>query len=306
MSNAWDINNVRKLAGLPLVESWDRDDMDDEDPDVKIAMGDKRQSEFEKKNKGELSAAQKAAAAKKTAAAKPVEKKPAPEAKKEEPKAEEKKEEVAAEAKRRGKAPNPESFNQHAKANARSMARGAFIKWAAEKHGKGKNYASSLFAKYNPKSSREVQTANEVWVIAHPHLTGFMLAENRELNQMQWVDPSSSLDPICFVTEAEAKKVQKYMSEWKSQSVVVEHIMFTDLTPMAVHGAAEDEPLEEKWKDEVDINPSKKGMFAGKSKAELESELAALKKSGPHKEGSSEFTKEKELNFALRAKSDWK
>jgi hypothetical protein len=43
-------------------------------------------------------------------------------------------------------------------------------------------------------------------------------------------------------------------------------------------------------------------MFKGKSIETLEKELDALKKSGPHKEGSPEYTKEKELDFALRAK----
>lgn len=52
------------------------------------------------------------------------------------------------------------------------------------------------------------------------------------------------------------------------------------------------------------LNP-KKGMFKGKTKAELQKQLSALKKSGPHKEGSKEYTKEKELNFAIRAKSNW-
>jgi hypothetical protein len=64
--------------------------------------------------------------------------------------------------------------------------------------------------------------------------------------------------------------------------------------------------LSEAWKEEVVVNPSKKGMFKDKTVTELESELVRLKKSGPHKEGSPEFTKEKEINFALRAKSGWK
>jgi outer membrane biosynthesis protein TonB len=245
MNSNWDINNIRRIAGLPLNEAWDRDD-DDEDPDVKIANSDKGQQAFEKKNKDHLddnaamlkkrTADQKAAAAKKKAEApKPAEKKaePAkaeekPAEKKEEPKKEEKKEVAAAEAKRRGKAPNPESFNQHAKAKAKSMTRSAFIAWAAADHNKGKNYASTLFAKYNPKSSREVQAANEMWILTHPYLKGYTLAENRELNQMQWVDSNSSFDTMCFVTEAEAKKVATYMEEWKSQQTLIEHIVFED------------------------------------------------------------------------------
>jgi hypothetical protein len=48
--------------------------------------------------------------------------------------------------------------------------------------------------------------------------------------------------------------------------------------------------------------PSKKGMFKGKTKEQLEKQLAVLKKSGPHKKDSPEYTKMKELQFAIRAK----
>ncbi len=150
-----------------------------------------------------------------------------PEAKKEEPKAEEKKEEPAAEAKRRGKAPNPESFNQHAKANAKNMTRGQFLTWAAEKHGKGKAYASALFAKYKPKSSREVKT-NECYMLQHPSVPAFLLAENKMMNQYQWIDGASPMDPLVFETEAEAKKVAQYIYEWKNQTADIVKIDFSD------------------------------------------------------------------------------
>lgn len=58
----------------------------------------------------------------------------------------------------------------------------------------------------------------------------------------------------------------------------------------------------EKWGEEAHINPEKKGMFDGKTLVQLEHELAALKKAGPHPEGSAGFTKMKELMFAIRAK----
>jgi len=66
------------------------------------------------------------------------------------------------------------------------------------------------------------------------------------------------------------------------------------------------QPMREKWAGDVKLNPAKKGMFKGKTKAELEKQLAALHKSGPHKKGSPEYTKQQELNFAIRAKSGWK
>jgi outer membrane biosynthesis protein TonB len=226
----WDLGRLAKIAGVSLNEVWDRDD-DDEDPDAKIASEDKRQKSFEKKNKGELKAADKAVPAKKVEKAE--EKKPEPTAKAEEKKDDkpaEKKEEpkAAEEAKKRGRAANPESFNQHAKANAKSMTRGAFIKWAAETHGKGKNYASSLFAKYNPKSSRELKEAKTGWILVHPHMPTFTLAENYEMKQMQWVDSSSSFNTLVYTTEAEAERVAKYMLEWKGQTSVIEKITFED------------------------------------------------------------------------------
>jgi hypothetical protein len=58
----------------------------------------------------------------------------------------------------------------------------------------------------------------------------------------------------------------------------------------------------EKWETEAHINPEKKGMFDGKTVTQLEHELAALKKAGPHPEESPGFTKMKELEFAIRAK----
>lgn len=70
-------------------------------------------------------------------------------------------------------------------------------------------------------------------------------------------------------------------------------------------GEEETEQLDEKWNKKNVVHPSKKGMFKGKTKAELEKQLAALKARGPHKKGSKEYTKMQELNFAIRAKSGW-
>ncbi len=66
-----------------------------------------------------------------------------------------------------------------------------------------------------------------------------------------------------------------------------------------------DKIVKEAWDAEMHTPESKKGMFKGRTKDSLKSELASLKKSGPHKEGSAEATKEKELDFALRAKNNF-
>lgn len=63
--------------------------------------------------------------------------------------------------------------------------------------------------------------------------------------------------------------------------------------------------LDEEWEQEYHTPENKRGMWDGWTKAELEAELNRLRKSGPHEEGSPEYTKEKELIFAIRAKSGW-
>jgi len=60
--------------------------------------------------------------------------------------------------------------------------------------------------------------------------------------------------------------------------------------------------LPEKWEKAGEMDVKERGKYEGKSQAELESMLSKLKKSGPHKKGSSEYEKQNELEFALRAK----
>ena len=247
--STWDISRIRTLAGMqPLTESYDDDDdgmsaserallkkaegdlkkkgikVKDADPDKDLhALAQRRKA----KEKAREDAEDREEAESKAAAA--AEKKAE---EKEEPKAEEKKEaapkkeEPKAEEKRRDRAPNPESFNQHAKANAKNMTRDEFLKWAAEKHGKGKAYASALFAKYNPKSGRAIKT-DECYVLQHPSVSSFLLAENKMMNQYQWIDSASPMDPLVFESEAEAKKVAEWIYEWKNQTA---QIIKVDLT----------------------------------------------------------------------------
>lgn len=58
----------------------------------------------------------------------------------------------------------------------------------------------------------------------------------------------------------------------------------------------------EAWDKEASTNPEKKGMFDDKTVVQLQAELDALHKAGPHPEGSAGYTKMKELMFAIRAK----
>lgn len=64
--------------------------------------------------------------------------------------------------------------------------------------------------------------------------------------------------------------------------------------------------LMEEWAQNYEAPSTKRGTFDGVSQAELVRELEALKRSGPHPEGSKDFTREREILFALRAKHGWK
>jgi hypothetical protein len=63
--------------------------------------------------------------------------------------------------------------------------------------------------------------------------------------------------------------------------------------------------VQEKWDTETKVSPEEKGKYQGKSKAELQKQYNALKARGPHKKGSPDFGKMRELAFAIRAKSGW-
>jgi hypothetical protein len=63
--------------------------------------------------------------------------------------------------------------------------------------------------------------------------------------------------------------------------------------------------LSEKWGIKDVVDPREKGKYKGWSQEDLKSAVSKLKKSGPHKEGSIEYGRMRELQFALRAKSGW-
>ena len=69
--------------------------------------------------------------------------------------------------------------------------------------------------------------------------------------------------------------------------------------------AEESVEVTEKWGTATKVSPSEKGKHSDKSVAELRSQLAKLKKSGPHKKGSKEYGTMRELQFAIRAKTGW-
>ncbi len=66
-----------------------------------------------------------------------------------------------------------------------------------------------------------------------------------------------------------------------------------------------EQEVAEKWGEETEVSPAEKGKYQGKTKEELLKAYNALKKRGPHKRGSPEFGRMRELAFAVRAKSGW-
>lgn len=67
----------------------------------------------------------------------------------------------------------------------------------------------------------------------------------------------------------------------------------------------EEEDLDEKWAAAAEVPAKEKGKYEGEGVTELRSQLSKLKQSGPHKKGSAEYGKMKELAFAIRAKTGW-
>ena len=102
-----------------------------------------------------------------------------------------------------------------------------------------------------------------------------------------------------------ADRHQIPISVWKFLSINMYPSLGGDLMNRFKEVKLKNENVSEKWKQEVHTPESKKGMFKGRSKSDLQSELNSLKASGPHKKGSAAYTKQKELIFAIRAKSNW-
>ena len=72
----------------------------------------------------------------------------------------------------------------------------------------------------------------------------------------------------------------------------------TDRTAKYHGQSREGRPIGEKWEKEVKVSPAEKGKHSKKSVAQLKKELAAAKKAG-------DTGLERELNFAIRAKTGW-
>lgn len=222
-----DIARARVLAGLPAkaaapiteavdqLNEWGRSGAEDdgEDPDVKVAKKDKKQSEFENRNKDELKAAEKAAAKKDEKKKEvPASKKEVPAEKKETPavekKEESKKGEAAAEeAKKRGRASGERGGSLRAWHAENKPTRAAFMAHAASLN-VGKAHASTMFHGLQTKSKKEAaEPVKESYILRHPVATNHVLCEGHTGAAYTWLPDSDDQAVFALFSLADAKNM---------------------------------------------------------------------------------------------------
>lgn len=225
---------IRKLAGLPLFEAQDDDD---EDADVASAN---REIAKQKKAGGKAAkgweqaekAAKKTDADKDVEATKPtskVETTAKPDAKAE-PKADEDgdKTTVSPAAEEKFIAMARRFLSTHPDAKA-----GDLRKHCKENNIGLCNHFNSRFDGLKKAITKAAMKKGlkEGYVLMHPHMANFILAENTAINQYQWVsltDNTNTLDPAVFESEAAAVVVRTYVQDYKSQASVLTKFNWAD------------------------------------------------------------------------------
>ena len=139
--------------------------------------------------------------------------KPAPAEKKEEaPKAEKK--EAAPKAEK--PAASGTSFSAIAKQVLKSGGGAAAVKAACQKA--GVTVPNHLHSRLN---ALKKNLKESFYIITHPQMPSFVLAENPMMNQYQWISSNEdnvSLLPVMFETIDGAEKLIKYIAEYKNQA----------------------------------------------------------------------------------------
>jgi len=206
-----NIDLWRKLAGITERVN---DDDDEDMSSAERALAQKADTDLRKRGinvEKDLAAAEKKEEAKKkkVAAAKPAAKQEPKEESKEEPK-------------QKGSAKKRPQALAWLKSHP-SATRGEFMK-AAEGWGMSRAYAGSHY--YLLRKRARGSDVKEAWMLFHPSVPRFALAENRQFNRYQWIslEDGKGLEPLCFFNEQEALDVAKYMSEYQSQVAVVERL----------------------------------------------------------------------------------
>lgn len=214
-----EVDRMRKLAGLPLMERRNDDEDDEGLSRAERELASVADRDLKKKGvdvDAELAAARKREKAEKAAAAKPnAEQKPA--AKAEAPAAEEKKEEKAAAKRGEGRGALRAWLSSH----EGTATRAQFMAKAKEV-GVGSGNASAMW-----QSMKSKQKVSEFYVIRHPSVSSFILAENAMFGRYQWLDENDHDDHLeiqLFETAEHAKKVLTHIENFKSMVGVVSTI----------------------------------------------------------------------------------
>ena len=136
-------------------------------------------------------------------------------------------------------------------------------------------------------SVNDIQKYRSILVEAH-------IAHGGKISKMEanYTDNSPSRNEQC-------RHCANFMSPDKC------HIVEGIISPTGWCEYFEKPELEEKWGTPTKVSPEERGKYKGKTKAELQKAYNALKKSGPHKRGTPEFGRMRELAFAIRAKGGW-
>lgn len=171
----------------------------------------------------------------------------------------------------------------------------------------------------NPEEAKEVDIARQIHDLVKKFLSIHGVGEEQEAEKGEEGEEEKAEDSV----NEEDGEEDLSNPEEKEEVDIARQIKSLADELLAMHGVSDEEgeqeageeaaeeeteepeQLDEKWGVKDAVHPSRKGMFKGKTKADLEKQLSNLKKRGPHKRGSKEDTKMKELNFAIRAKSGW-
>ena len=168
----------------------------------------------------------------------------------------------------------------------------AFSKLAKEigKNPKVKNPAAVAATIGREKYGQKAMTAKSVAGKKAKHHEEMEEALSPEQSKRHDAKSKEAFIQICRSQGMSDEQIKRKLARW-AKTPGMEHMK----------GMEEDfSPINEKFAE-----PAKKGMFAGKTKSELQKQYNHLKASGPHHKGTPEYTKMKELAFAIRAKSGW-
>lgn len=250
-----EVTEMRRMAGLPLMEAKAADEPDEpnetaiakrkrlqaikdklEDERAERGDDDKKEKSAVRtvagkayggsKQKEESSDEEDETPAKKEAPA--AEKKEAPKAEKAAP-AEKKEESGSAPASDAKFASLARSFLAHNPNASAADVRAHCVKAGCTPPAHFHSRLSGI--KASVKKSMLKKGVKEGFILIHPQMPSFVLAENMAMNQYQWVsmkDEKSSLEPMMFVTEADAKKVMLYVKEYKNQACILTPVKLED------------------------------------------------------------------------------